>query len=205
MSISIKLKKLFEKKYIDFIFFAFIIICWLPTIIAFFPGISNYDGSFQIRTYFSNTITSHHPIIHTLLLSSLYEFGSIIFKSYSLGFFMNSLFQIIVMAAIYSYTTKIIFNKTNNLLFTIITLLFFSIFPINAIFPLMTTKDVLFSGLVLLYIALFFKLVDQSTYSNLDFIKLVIVAALMLLFRNNAIYAFIPAVLFYFFTRKTEF
>lgn len=205
MSIANKLKILFEKKYINILFFIFIVICWIPTIVAFFPGISNYDGRFQIFTCFSNNITSHHPIIHTLLLSILYKFGTLIFKFPTLGFFIYTLFQVVVMACIFSYTTKFIFYKTKNLTLTVITLLFFSIFPLNVIFPHMTTKDVLFAGLVLLYIVMFFYLIDKSTCSNLDFVKLGIVAILMLLFRNNAIYAFIPSIIFCLFLHNNNF
>ena len=40
------------EKYKFEIYFIIIILCWIPTLMAFYPCIINYDGGFQIRDYF---------------------------------------------------------------------------------------------------------------------------------------------------------
>lgn len=47
------------------IYFIIIIICWIPTLLAFYPAIVNYDGGFQIRDYW---------IIHfTLFITKIFQ------------------------------------------------------------------------------------------------------------------------------------
>ena len=69
----------------------FMFICWLPYIIAFYPGILNRDNVFQVKQFFgidnkysyyvnlidsSQIITNHHPYFHTILLGSCVKLGS---------------------------------------------------------------------------------------------------------------------------------
>lgn len=186
------------------ILFLFIIICWLPTFIAFFPGIFNYDGPSQIVSLLENNVSSHHPIIHTLLLCFLYTCGIFLFPSPTQGAILYTLFQVCVMAFIFSYTTKFIYDSTKNVKFTMITLLFFSIFPTNVLLPLMTSKDVLFAGLVLLYIVYWFKIMEKNIPTKSDYFNLILITILMLLFRNNAIYSFIISFPFWVFLLKKK-
>lgn len=200
-----KLKILLSSKHCILALFMFIIFCWLPTFIAFFPGIFNYDGPSQIVSFFQNNISTHHPIIHTALLTFLYSLGSMLFKYPTQGAVLCTLFQIITMASIFSYATKFIYDSTGSLKLTLITLLFFCIFPTNVLLPLMTSKDVIFAGLVLLYIITYFKIIEKPTVSKSDYFNLIIITVLMLLFRNNAIYAFILSGLFWFFLIKKQY
>lgn len=186
-----KLNLMLSNKHCKKFLFIFIIICWSPTFIAFLPGILNYDGPHQMVSLLINTVSSHHPIIHTLLLSFFYNLGSLLFTYPSQGLLLYTLFQMLIMAFIFSYATKFIYDSTKNVKLTILTLLFFAIFPTNVLLPLMTSKDVLFAGLVLLYIINWFKLMDKEAPSKSDYFALIIITILMLLFRNNAIYSFI--------------
>ncbi len=70
---------------------------------------------------------------------------------------------------------------------------FFAIFPVNSIMSLCSTKDVIFSGLVLLCLVLALEVIE-SVSPKQKVKKLVILgvaSVLMLLFRNNAIFAFL--------------
>ena len=62
----------------------------------------------------------------------------------------------------------------------------------------MTSKDVIFAGLVLLYIVNWFKIMENEAPSKKDYFYLIIINILMLLFRNNAIYSFIISFPFWF-------
>ena len=197
-NLGYKIESVLSSQYCQFILFLFIFVCWLPTFIAFFPGIFNYDGPSQIVSFFRNDVSSHHPIIHTLLLSFLYGIGSCLFKYPSQGAVVYTLFQMFTMALIFSYATKFIYNSTKNIKLTIATLLFFSIFPTNVLLPLMTSKDVIFAGLVLLYIVNWFKIMENEAPAKKDYFYLIIINILMLLFRNNAIYSFIFSFPFWF-------
>lgn len=199
IKVHFKSKKTFIlKPFNNWLFITFLIIlCWIPGILAFFPGIINYDGGAQIQSaLFLNNISTHHPIIHTLLLSSNYLLGLKVFNSCTIGMFFYTIFQVLFMASIFAYTIKLLHIKFNNNILTIFSFLFFAIFPVNMLLPLMTTKDVIFSGLVLLFIINLFKFIEDK-YVITDYIFFILITVLMLLFRNNAIYSMLICIPFF--------
>lgn len=67
------------------------------------------------------------------------------------------------------------------------------------------TKDVLFSGLLLLMIIFLFDFIDNEEYTLKKKILFVIVATLMLLIKNNALYIFLVfSLLAFIFLNKKE-
>ena len=93
-------EKTSKNKYLNFIFnehpfictFIILLICYLPYIIAFYPGILSPDPSNQIKQFFGLDtqyrnysimlsdkvfITNHHPVLHTVILGGLAYFGNI--------------------------------------------------------------------------------------------------------------------------------
>lgn len=187
-----------QNKYKIVIYFLIIIICWTPAILAFYPIIFNYDGPYQIRSYIFNELHAANPLIHTMLLSIFYTFGLGILDSVSLGMFLFAIFQMVIMASIFSYTVKFIEEKTNRKWLKNIILIFFAIFPFNQLFPIMTTKDTVFAGLALLFIINIYKIIKEKS-TGINIIYTIFLAVLMLLFRNNAIYALLVMILVTFF------
>ncbi len=174
------------------IYFLIIIIFWLPAFIAFCPVILSYDGPIQIYAFAIKEMapSTRQPIISTLLLKMFYKIGLNIFNSVSLGMMYYSIFQIIVMSGIFAYTTEFIYKETKNKVITIISLIFYALYPINQLFPLITTKDVMFSGLALLFVIRMYQLTKKEN-RILEYILVAILGTLMLLFRNNAVYSLI--------------
>ena len=72
-------------------------------------------------------------------------------------------------------------------------LAFYALFPTNSVLSLSTTKDVLFSALVLLYTMLLYHMIcdKKMQVDKRDGAACVILSVLLLLFRNNAVYAFL--------------
>ena len=183
------------KKYEGMLYFLIIIICWIPTLLAFYPIMCNYDGIWQVRAYLSGVVSTRHPIIHTYLLSNFYLFGLRYLKSPALGMLMFSIFQMTINAGIFAYSVRIIEKETEKKWLRNIVLMFYAIFPFNPIFSISTTKDVLFAGITLLFIIK--KIQALNGKNNLkDYIFLILIGVLMLLFRNNAMYAIIFSIPF---------
>ncbi len=184
------------EKYKGIIYFLIIIICWIPALLAFYPVLLNYDGLVQLRDVAIQQIYTRHPIIHTLLLGVFYKFGYAHLGSCANGMLMFSIFQMTVMASIFSYSVRFVEERTDKKWLRNISLIFYAIFPFNQLFPLMTTKDVLFAGFVLLFIIELYKILENSNNKNLNHIVLVIITVIMLSFRNNAVYAIIASIPF---------
>ena len=171
------------------VYFLIIIICWIPTLLAFYPCLVNYDGGYQIRDYFiNNKINLGHPIITTLFYTMFYEMGVYYLDSPSLGMLMFSIFQMTIMALIFSYAVKFIEEETGKKYIRNISICIYGLFPYNQLFPIMTTKDVIFAGLVILFIINLYKMLKRK-YRIVDYVIFIVVTVLMLLFRSNALYA----------------
>lgn len=205
-SINIKLKesklyKLFDKN--PFLFsLIFIIICWLPYIISFYPAILSPDPSFQIKQYFgipnkyweysimidpSVTITNHHPVVHTLLLGSCVKIGTFI-NNVNLGLFLYSLIQIIILSSVLSYTIKFLKEKDIKNIYLIIMLLVYGLVPTFPFYSMSVHKDVLFTSFIILYIIELYKLIKKDDIEFSNMFKLIFLLILIILFRHNGIH-----------------
>ena len=199
-------KKLEKNK--GLIYFGIIFLCWIPTLLAFYPSIVSYDGGYQIRDYFfNNKINLGHPIITTFFYTTFYGLGFFYLNSPTLGMLIFSIFQMIIMSLIFSYATKFIEEETGKKYLRNISILIYGLFPYNQLFSFMTTKDVIFAGLVTLFIINLYKMLNEK-YKIADYLFLIIITVLMLLFRSNAVYALIVLLPFAFvilFKNKRQF
>ncbi len=183
----------------------FIIICWLPYIISYYPIILNPDASFQIKQYLgidnkysyyvnlidkNQIITNHHPVLHTLLLGTCLKIGMNYFND-NIGLFIYSIIQILVLSTTLSYTIK--FMKENNISFKyrLITLLIYALVPVFPFYSMTGVKDVLFACFVIWYIMILYEFIKYKDISIKKIIFSIIICILMCLFRNNGIYVLV--------------
>ena len=181
-----EIKESKNKKYRWPIYFLIIFICWIPTVLAFYPCILGYDGGHQIGKYFFLNKIPHHPILITKLYTFFYAIG-VKFFTPSFGMFLFSLLQMTFMAAVFSYTVKFIEDETHKKWLRNISIIFYALYPYNQLFSITTTKDVIFAGLMLIFIIYLYKMIKEK-YEISDYIFIIIIGVLMLLSRNNAVY-----------------
>lgn len=170
--------------------FAIMFGCWIIVWLAYYPGLWNYD-IYQIDQFISSNYNKHHPLIHTILLGFCYSIG--LKKDLcNMGIILYDFIQMLIMAGIFAYTYVYIYKHISGKIFRIAILAFYAIFPVNSILVISSTKDVLFSGLVLLCIVFALKIKETGFKQKKYFLAIVlmITCTFMLLFRNNAIYAF---------------
>ena len=186
-------------KYNGIIYFLIIFVCWIPAILAFYPSILSYDGPWQILRFTRGQMDAGYSFPSTFLLTGFYKIGFYL-NNVTIGMFLYTIFQSIVMASIFSYTVKFVKEKINNKIYTYIVLAFYAIFPYNQLFPLMTTKDTLFAGLMLIFIIKLYKIMTEKNKFE-DYIFIILIGILTALFRSNCICAFlviVPCIFFIF-------
>ncbi len=205
-----------KNKIIDYIFnkhpfrstALILLICYLPYIIAFYPGILSPDPSNQIKQFFNLDkqykeyvvmidenvpITNHHPVTHTLILGGLTYLGKTL-GSVNVGIFMYSILQMALLISLLAYTIYYMKKLDTPLSIRIISLLIYALVPIFPLYGMSTLKDTIFAILVIFY---YLKLYECIKYKNLDRYHLkenLILIFLMIaitLFRNNGIYLII--------------
>lgn len=181
-----------------FFVFAVVLICWVPVWLAFYPGTFRYDADTQFFTYMDGILTTHHPLLHTLLMSRLLEIGNEA-ESLTLGVAIYSAVQMALMAAIVGYACAWLRRRGAPTALRAAVLLGFALFPLYPLWAFSATKDVLFGGFVLL---LCLQMADLWTdgvvwlRKPLRVLFFLLTAALMMLLRNNGAYAFVLAIPF---------
>lgn len=217
-----KTSETFFKPNIKFflIIWAIIIVCWLPTFLASYPGVYNYDAPWQIGQIFDHAevdlssiagvsingqLNAHHPILHTLYLYGTIMLGNIIFGSYSAGLAIYSVTQILMLSAAFSYACYYLTKLKAPVVITLLSVIYFALVPIHAIFSVSTTKDVLFSAVVLLVVLFILDLVknkEKFYHSIFLMVRFVIAICFMMFLRNNGFYMLLLLVPFFIWFSK---
>lgn len=176
-----------------------VFLCWLPVFLAYYPSVFAYDAEGQLYQVIAHDYSTHHPLLHTLFLGAFFLLGGKAFESYQAGMAVHSLVQMVFMAGTFGYTLAYLRRRGVAAYKRMALLLFYGLFPANSILALSTTKDVLFSALVLLctltmYQIADFKEDDISCGKEKKYVIYLFWTTLLLLFRNNAVYAFLCTV-----------
>lgn len=185
-------RKEYDGPFVFAFYMTVILICWLPVFLAYYPSVFAYDAEGQLYQVMADDYSTHHPLIHTLFLGAFFKLGERLPGSYSSGMALHSIVQMFFMAMILAYGLAVLYRERTSWVLRILLLLFYALFPVHSILAVSTTKDVLFSGLVLLYT------IKSDQWHNgkaektkgAD-VRFVLLSVLMLLFRNNAVYAWL--------------
>ena len=168
-----------------------IFLCWLPVFFAYYPSVFAYDAEGQL----SEDYSTHHPLVHTLFLGAFFRLG-IAAGSISTGMAVHSAVQMALMAGAFGRALSFLHRRRGSGRARAVLFLFFALFPANSVLAVSTTKDVLFSALVLLYTLCLYRAVcgRGMGMSGKEQAVCIGLGVLMLLFRNNAVYAFVVSV-----------
>ncbi len=170
--------------------FMLLILCWLPVWLAFWPGSFSPDSITQFYAYYNGDHSAHHPLLHTLLLGSLMTLGLDLhpegYATYGLAIYCGV--QMALTAGCIAYAVSWMKRRGVPVWARLIVLGLFALNPFYAPWAFYAQKDVLFGVLVLVFCL---QLADVWTFGMkpLRMTGFVITAVLMMLFRNNGIYA----------------
>ena len=221
-----------DNKFFNFIFIkhsfimplVIILICWLPFIISYYPGVLSADSGNQIKQYFgldigestaTNSvnlidenvkITNHHPVLHTVILGSCVRIGKMLGND-NFGVFLYSIMQVSLLACTLAYCIKFMNEIRVNNYIRIFALLVFSLVPIFPFYALEITKDVPYACFNILYIVEIYKLIKMSQEEKITNKKIIYIVILLLgicLFRNNGIYTILISFPLVSLTNKTN-
>ena len=188
--------KVYRGYQIWLLYFAVIFLCWLPIFLAYYPTVFAYDAEGQLYQVLAHDYSTHHPLLHTLFLGTFFRLGENLLGSYSSGMAVHSVVQMVLMSGTFGYVLSYLYRKRVSVYLRFMLLLFYAFFPTNSILAISTTKDVLFSALVLIYTILIYRLAvsgneSEECFTKKDWAAYILISILMLLFRNNAVYAFV--------------
>lgn len=164
-----------------------LLLCWLPYLLAYYPGLFTYDISWQYQQFLQWNLNTHHPLIHTLLVGGLCELGWQWFGYPVKGFLMYTVLQMILMALAMASAVRLLHRCRAPLWTRILMLAAYALLPFHALMAISSTKDTLFAGAVLyLSVLLMEAVLDSNTFRKPGWmIRFVLAEAAVGLFRNN--------------------
>ena len=164
-----------------------IFLCYLPMFAVAFPGSFAYDVPFQLEQVFTGAYSSHHPLLHTLLLGGCVKLGRLL-GNINLGAALYTAVQMIALAACFAAACASIARQAGARAARFAAV-FFAVYPLHMMMAVNATKDVLFSGLFVLSLALWREALAGGRMKPGLLAGSVLCGAGMMLLRNNALYA----------------
>lgn len=209
MAEEIGKKRKMNRRQTWFFYSVLIFLFWLPIFLAYYPSVFAYDAEGQLYQVIAKDYSTHHPLLHTLFLGAFFRLGGAV-GSYQTGMAVHSVVQMVLMALAFGWALSLLYERGTPRWMRILLLLFYGLFPANSILALSTTKDVLFAALVLVVTLKGYSLACDHAWESSasdgggscetpgvgikDWAVFVLLTVLMLLFRNNAVYAFVVSV-----------
>ena len=183
------------------------IVCWIPYLIIYFPGMLVPDSSNQIIQFFgmdisatSSTnsvnlidpnvkITNHQPVLHTFILGNCMNIGKMIGND-NIGIFIYTILQTALLASSLAYIINYMKKLKTNKWIRIFSLIVFSVLPIFPFYAIEITKDVPYVCIGIFYIGELYKLIKNSKEKIpiKSVLPIIALSLLLCLFRNNGIY-----------------
>lgn len=171
-----------------------LLLCWLPVFLAVYPGFFVYDAQDEYVQVATRAFSTHHPLLHVLLLGGMICGVHKLTGSYNLGIACYVIFQMLLAAAVFAFLLSYLQKKGASRAFRRGSLLYLGLFPTVVMFTLCSAKDALFAlALVLLLLCLLELGTAEAVFYGTSAWRLLFVAsaAAMMLFRNNGLYAFL--------------
>lgn len=171
-----------------------IFLCYLPVFLAVYPGFFVYDAQDELMQVITRNFSTHHPLIHVLLLGGVIQLVYKLTGSYNLGIACYTLLQMLVLSGIFAWCICRLrrsgLTKIGSVFFT----LYFGLCPVLVMFSLCSAKDGLFTGMLLIIVVLLRELVrDTEAFFNKKGQAVLLGAASvgMMVLRHNGFYAFL--------------
>lgn len=179
--------------YADILSFLFLLLCWLPVFLAVYPGFFVYDAQDEYIQVATRVFSTHHPLVHVLLLGGMICGVHKLTDSYNLGIACYMVFQMVLAAGIFTFLFSYLRKKGVTRVLRLIGIVWLGLFPTVVMFTLCSAKDALFTlALLLLLVCLLEMGTEAAFFESKGWQSLFVVSGMgMMLLRNNGFYAFL--------------
>ena len=159
-------------------------------VLVSYPGTLCWDVIGQIEQVTQNVgYSTHHPLVHTLLVGGLTKMGNKLLGSYESGLFAYVLVQMFMLAAALAATISVLAKRGLKQCCLAILLVIYCVTPIYSNLASVAIKDVPFVACVVGYFICYVMLLEKP--ERIKNIKFLVVYNLLqlgvILFRNNGL------------------
>ena len=167
--------------------YPFLLIClfWLPYFISFFPGMLQWDAVSALLGYYGIIDwTNHHPVISTLLMGYIMDFGKYLGDD-NLGCTIYVILQYFLLSISLAYNF-IFFNQWRiNYVIRWLVLVIFLLHPVFPTFAMTEVKDVFYYVAYLWLLFLFIRCFENYNHTLLFYI--IIASMFVCAFRKEGV------------------
>lgn len=190
--------------YADVLSFLFLLLCWLPVFLAVYPGFFVYDAQDEYIQVATRVFSTHHPLVHVLLLGGMICGVHKLTGSYNLGIACYMVFQMVLAAGVFTFLFSYLRKKRVPRVLRLTGLVWLGLFPTVVMFTLCSAKDALFTlALLLLLVCLLEMGTGEAFFEKKGWQVLFVVSGMgMMLLRNNGFYAFLVMIPFLLILQK---
>lgn len=177
----------------DIAAFLFLLLCWLPVFLAVYPGFFVYDAQDEYVQVATRTFSTHHPLVHVLLLGGIVCGVHKLTDSYNLGIACYMVFQMALAAGGFTFLFSYLRKKKISRALRLIGLVWLGLFPTVVMFTLCSAKDALFTLALLMLLVCLLEMGTEEVFFESKGWRILFVCsgAAMMLLRNNGFYAFL--------------
>ena len=166
---------------------------------TYYPAIMAYDVIPQLDQIRVSGLTTHHPLIHTLMLKGCLRAGELLAflpNPDRAGLALYSLLQMTVTAACFAYVYCFLCRRGVSKWLCYAFVLCVAVFPTHGMLAVSITKDTIYAALVMVFTAFACELSAGEALPGKGWlVRYILLTVLLLLFRNNSIYAWLLYVL----------
>ena len=168
-----------------------ILLCWLPILLAYFPGMLNYDFAGEYAQHLEGAYSTLHPLLHSALVNGVITLGETL-HSRTFGLLLMSLLQMALFAASLAYACVFAQRRGTPLAALAGMTALFGLLPIFSVMALSMTKDTLFAASLLVFSLLVWEACEEpeAFFASRGKAALCVVTAMgTALLRNNGVFA----------------
>ncbi len=163
-----------------------VFLSFVPLFLYWWPGNFIGDANAQVEDWLYGGISTHHPILHTVLLGRFYELGCKLgHPNYGFQFF--TILQMLVVSGSVACFMRYLYDRKVRKSIRIITLLCFVLNPTLSYYAISTIKGVMCGAFTLIAVTFLLRFIDSGKINRL--IGFIVPAILACCFRNNMVYA----------------
>lgn len=181
---------------------AVLFLSWLPYYLAYFPGIISPDSHMQIgQAIGAFSLYNHHPVAHTQLMGLFIHLGKAVWGTIAGGVAVFALVQMLSLAFLFSFIIFYMAKYNLHPGLRIMTLLFYGLHPVNAMYSITLWKDIWSSAFILLYVVILVEICNNrenffASKWRLACFALVVLG--MFFFKHIGLYVFLFSLPFLF-------
>lgn len=141
---------------------AILFACYFIVFLGVYPGFFVYDANEELMEVVSRNFTTHHPLLHVLLLGGIIQLVHKLTASYNAGIACFILLQMTAMSFLLAYEIEKLRMEGMKKCWRIISTLYLALFPTIVMYVLCSTKDGLFAGMLTVFVLELRELLKQA-------------------------------------------